>query len=149
MAHTSILKTKRPVLLQPGASWTSWEKFRSQGNAALSKLKSGTVGTLLTKQGQFRILTEADFRRLYGLASEVERLSGTLHVVVAAAQSVEHHRDESTLKTLTAAVMLLKDTSPLPTREALEPLEPEGFEVDDVNDLDLDAMPRPNLERAG
>lgn len=144
-----LVKTKtNGVHLQQGEYWPSFEQFRSQGNTALRKLERGAVGTLATKHGQFRILTEADFQHLYGLAREVERLSGTLHVVAAAARSVQRHQDASAVETLTAAVMLLGDPS-LPTRTALEPLEPEGFAVDDVDDLDLDNIPRPNLERAG
>ena len=135
----------KELALEQGHFWTSFEQFRAQGNAALRDIVPGVVGTLATKQGQFRILTEADFQRIYGLAQDVQRLNGTLRVVVAAARGVERHRDETSLETFAAAVLLLGDLPSLPSRAATEPLQPEGFEVDDVDDLDLSNVPRPKL----
>ncbi len=138
----------KDLRLEQGHFWPSFEQFRSQGNAALSDIRPGVVGTLATKQGQFRILSETDFQRLYALAREVQRLSGTLRVVVAAARGVQRNQDETSLETLSAAVMLLGDLPSLPTREAIEPLEPEGLDVEDIDDLDLDNVPRPALGRS-
>ena len=139
--------TAKEISLKQGPSWSSFEQFRAQGGAALREVGPGVVGTLATKQGQFRILNEADFQRLYGLAHEIHRLSGTLRVVVSAARSVQRNHDEASLETLSAAVLLLGELPSLPTRDTLDALQPEGFEVDDVDDLDLNRVPRPKLEK--
>lgn len=105
----------KDISLEQGPSWSSFEQFRAQGGATLREIGPGVVGTLATKQGQFRILNESDFQRLYGLAHEIHRLSGT---------------------------------PSLPTRDTLDALQPEGFEVEDVDDLDLNRVPRPKLEKS-
>jgi hypothetical protein len=135
--------------LESGPSWQSFENFRTQGNTALLDVQPGKVGTLMTKHGQFRILNEADFQHLYGLARDLHRLSGTLRVVVAATRSLNKNRDDSSFETLSAAVMLLEDLPSLPLRTSSDNLEPEGIAADDVDDLDLDRMPRPQLGKAG
>lgn len=106
----------KEISLKQGPSWSSFEQFIAHDGAALREVGPGVVGTLATKQGQFRIINEADFQRLYGLTHEIHRLGAT---------------------------------PSLPTREkTLDALQPEGFEVDDVDDLDLNRVPRPKLKKS-
>lgn len=133
------------VSLASGPVWTSWEKFRVQGQDGLAQVGQGTVGTLMTRNGQYRILPEQDFQRLLGLARDVERIQSGLRVIVAAVRAVQRHRDETTVETLVEAVTLLGDTPLLPTRSRFEPLEPEGLEIDPNDEVELDptAVQRP------
>lgn len=124
--------------LAPGPVWGSWEKFRVQGQDGLAHVGPGTFGTLMTRNGQYRILPEADFQRLLGLARDVERIQSGLRVVVAAARAVQRHPDESTTDTLIEAVALLGDVPILPTRSRFEALEPEGLAADDEDEVELD-----------
>jgi hypothetical protein len=139
----------RNLSLVQGPFWPSFEQFRLQGNAGLQELAPGSVGTLLTKQGQFRIMAEEDFQRLQGLAADVRRLSGGLRVVFAAARALQRNRDEASLETLSEAVMMLGDLPALPTRDRFEPLKPEGLDLEEESgDLDLDNVARPVLNEA-
>ncbi|WP_309711500.1 hypothetical protein [Armatimonas sp.] len=134
----------REVTLRQGPFWPSFEQFRTQGNTALQAVTPGQVGTLVTKSGQYRILTESDFQSLYGLARDVERLRGGMRVVLATARAAQLHPDEATLEALTEAVMLMGDLPLLPTRSQFEPLKPEGLDLEDTDDdLDLENIPRP------
>jgi hypothetical protein len=62
------------IALTPSTSWNSFEQFRTVGANSLATITAGTVGTLQTKTGQYRILNEADFQQLVGLATDVEWL---------------------------------------------------------------------------
>jgi hypothetical protein len=117
--------------LKQGQSWPSFEQFRKEGSKGLESVKDGEVATLKTKSGQYRILEERDFQKLYGLARDVERLSGGLRVVISAIRAVQKHHDEETLKVLLESVHLMGNLPELPTRENFAPLEPEGFEMEE------------------
>ncbi len=108
--------------LQSGPNWSSYEKFRTEGAKALESVKDGTVATLQTKTGQYRILEEHDFQNLLGLAREVERLRGGLRVVVHAVRVAQKHPDTDSLNLLAEAVTMLGNLPDLPTREGF-PLE--------------------------
>ena len=79
---------------------------------------AGTVGTLQTKNGQYRLLTETDFQHLVGLAGDVERLQQGLNVVRRAVRVVQNHPEDSdTLALLVETVTMLgKMPTILPTR---------------------------------
>jgi hypothetical protein len=98
----------------------------------------GTVATLQTKTGQYRILEEQDFQKLLGLARDVERLRGGLRVVLTATRAVQQHRDDATLATLIEVVSLLGDAPVLPTRQSFDSLLPENLEVDENDEVILD-----------
>lgn len=132
------LATQDSTNLQNGPSWSSFEKFRTEGAKALESLKDGKVGTLQTKTGQYRILEERDFQKLLGLARDVERLRGGLRVVVQAVRVVQKHRDDDTLKLLADAVTMMGSLPELPTRDNFDPLLPEGIEVEPDDEVDLD-----------
>ena len=143
------LATQDSTNLQGGPSWPSFEKFRTEGAKALESLKDGKVATLHTKTGQYRILEEGDFQKLLGLARDVERLRGGLRVVAQAVRVVQKHRDEDTLKLLADAVTMMGSLPELPTRDGLDPLFPEGFnlEPDDEVELDPNQIGRPLKDR--
>ncbi len=67
-------KESNTFSLQPGPTWFSFEKFRQEGAKALESVKNGIVGILHTKTGQYRILEERDFQKMYGLARDIDRL---------------------------------------------------------------------------
>ncbi|BAC91597.1 gll3656 [Gloeobacter violaceus PCC 7421] len=132
------LSSQSDLDMQSGPFWTSFEQFRTSGQAGLLPIASGVVGTLITKSGQYRILAEDDFQRLYGLARETRRIQSGLRLVMTAAQAVRRHPEDATISTLVQAVSLVGDSPVLPTVERFEPLLPEGTEVDPDDEVILD-----------
>jgi hypothetical protein len=135
------------IQLTPSASWNSFEQFRTSGATALATITDGTVGTLQTKTGQYRILNERDFQRLVGLATDVERLQQGLSVVMRAVRVVENHpEDADTLALLVETVSMLGNISTaLPTRSSFPPLEPEHIPAESEDEVILspDLLNRP------
>lgn len=126
--------------LQPGPTWSSFEKFRQEGAKALESIKNGIVAILNTKTGQYRILEERDFQKLYGLARDVDRLRSGLRVVVSAARAVQKHpNDVDTINVLLESVTLLGSLPELPIRQTFKPLMPESDEVDEDDEVILDS----------
>lgn len=141
-----LKKDSTSFSLRSGPSWPSFEKFRTEGANALESVKGGTVATLQTKTGQYRILEEHDFQALLGLARDVERLRGGLSVVVKAVRGVQKHPDDpESLDLLLETVMMLGSLPELPTRTGFDHLSPEGLDVDpdDEVTLDPDQIKRP------
>ncbi len=128
-------KAQKAFNLQPGATWLSFEKFRQEGAKALELVKNGIVATLHTKSGQYRIVEESDFQKMYGLARDVDRLRGGLRVVISAARAVQKHQDEDTINVLLHSLTLLGSLPELPTRQVLEPLIPEFDAVDEEDEV--------------
>lgn len=125
--------------LTPATSWNSFEQFRTAGANALSTIAPGTVGTLQTKTGQYRILNETDFQQLVGIAAEVQRLQQGLNVVMKAVRVVENHpEDTDTIALLTETVAMLGNISTvLPTRSNFPPLTPEELPIDPEDEVAL------------
>jgi hypothetical protein len=135
-----------PLALTQGAMWPSFEQFRTQGSAALQQITPGRVGTLITKQGQYRILAESDFQHLYGLARDIERLRGGIRVVIATARAAKIHPDEATFEALMEAVMFMGELPASSRSDNFESLQSEGHEGGDASkeeEIDLDNIPRP------
>lgn len=128
-------KESNTFSLQPGPTWLSFEKFRQEGAKALESVKNGIVGILHTKTGQYRILEERDFQKVYGLARDVDRLRGGLRIIISAARAVQKHpNDEDTINVLLESVSLLGSLPELPTRQTFEPLMAEIDELDEEDD---------------
>ncbi len=125
---------------QSGQVWASFEQFRLEGGKALSAVKDGTVATLHTKSGQYRILEEHDFQKLFGLARDIDRLRGGLRVVTLAVRAVQKHPDAETLNVLAEAVAMLGSLPELPVRERFEALLPEGEELEPDDEVILDPI---------
>lgn len=141
------LLTKDPtsINLQHGPSWSSFEKFRTEGARSLESIKDGTVATLHTKTGQYRIVEEHDFQELLGLARDVARLRGGLRLVMQAVRVVQEHPNSATLEMLATSVTMAGDLPELPTRSNFDHLSPEDGDVDpdDEVTLDPDQIERP------
>jgi hypothetical protein len=133
-----IVKDQTNIKLREGSRWSSFEQFRKEGASALDSVKNGTIATLLTKNGQYRILEEKDFQRLYGLARDVERLRGGVQVVLSAAEAVQKHRDNSTIQVLVNAVSLVGSSPILPIRDSFESMDTEGLELAEDDEVILD-----------
>jgi hypothetical protein len=125
--------------LSPIAHWNSFEQFRTSGANALTSIIPGTVGTLHTKTGQYRIVTERDFQHLLGIASDVERLQQGLNVVTRAVRLVQKHPDDcETLELLVETVTLLgRSANILPTRSDFPTLSIEDISVDSTDEVIL------------
>jgi hypothetical protein len=125
--------------LTPSTTWNSFEQFRTAGANSLSTIAPGTVGTLQTKIGQYRILNEVDFQQLVGIAAEVERLQQGLNIVMKAVRVVENHpEDTDTLALLTETVAMLGNISTvLPTLATFPPLTPEELPIDTDDEVVL------------
>lgn len=118
--------------LQPGPNWLSFEKFRTEGAKALEPVKNGTVGTLLTRTGQYRILEESDFQKMYGLVSDLDRWRGGLRMVLSAARAVQKHRDSDTVEVVLESIKLLGNLPEVLTGSEVEALIPEGIDLEDM-----------------
>ena len=125
---------------QSGQVWSSFEQFRIEGGKALGSVKDGSVATLHTKSGQYRILEEHDFQKLFGLACDIDRLRGGLRVVALAVRAAQKHPDEETLNVLAEAVALLGSLPELPVRERFEALLPEDELADPDDEVILDPI---------
>ncbi len=134
-----LTQTFPSIQLTPTAHWNSFEQFRTSGANALTNITPGTVGTLHTKTGQYRILTEADFQHLLGVASDVERLQKGLNVVMRAVRVVQNHpQDSDTLALLVETVAMLGSMpTVLPTISSFPPLTPEDIIVDSEDEVIL------------
>jgi hypothetical protein len=134
-----MLAELQPSLkLSPTAHWNSFEQFRTSGASALNSIIPGAVGTLHTKTGQYRIMTESDFQRLLGMAGDVERLQQGLSVVTRAVRLVQKHPDDSdTLELLIETVTLLGTPVILPTKSGFPPLMLEDIPVDSDDEVML------------
>jgi hypothetical protein len=137
--HRLPFSTIPSISLTPSTSWNSFEQFRTSGANTLATITNGTVGTLQTKTGQYRILNENDFQRLVGLAEDVERLQQGLSVVMRAVRVVENHpEDADTLALLVETVSMLgRISSVLPTKSRVTPLEPEDIPVESEDEVIL------------
>jgi hypothetical protein len=124
--------------LEEVGNWPSFEKFRTEGSKALEEIENGVVGTLMTKTGQYRIVEEKDFQKMYGLAREVERLRGGWRMVAVAVRAAQKHPDPETLAVLAEAVALLGNLPELPTRDSFAGLEPEGIPLEEEDEVTLD-----------
>lgn len=134
-----ITQEQRVLDLKAGPSWSSFDKFRNEGANALESVKDGTVATLQTKTGQYRVLAEQDFQALLGLARDVDRLRGGLRVVVKAVRIVQKHPDDSDgLNLLAEAVTMLGGLPELPTRGSFDQMLPEDNDMDPDDEVTLD-----------
>lgn len=143
--NSLIKKENKELGFKVGQTWRSFEKFRTEGAKALESIKDGIVGILHTKTGQYRILEERDFQKLYGLARDVDRLQGGLRIVVSAARALKKDPDNpDTMDVLLQSITFLGSLPELPTREKFESLLVETTELDEDDEVILDSK---ELER--
>jgi len=88
------------LALVPGPTWSSFEQFRKGGNASLEDIPEHGVGTLVGRGVTYRILREADFQNLTGLAADVHRLQQGLNMIIQAAKVVAKHPDQEHVQLL-------------------------------------------------
>ena len=119
------------------------------GNTALDGIVAGSVATLHSRSGTFRIVRDDDFQKLLGLASEVHRLKQGLTFVVGAAKVVAKHKDLESVELLIQSVAMLGESRVLPQREGHNELSmtPEEVRESGADDFDVDTLqiPRPVL----
>jgi hypothetical protein len=134
-----LAELQHSLKLSPTAHWNSFEQFRTSGANTLNSIIPGTVGTLHTKTGQYRILTESDFQRLLGIASDADRLQQGLSVVTRAVRLVQKHpHDSDTLELLIETATLLgSSATSLPTRSDFPPLAIEDIPTDSADEVTL------------
>ena len=140
--HNTPAPYRDRLALKPGRVWKSWEQLRVGGQAELAALQPGEVGQLRTRDGSFRVLREADYQTVYGLACDVDRLQTGVGVIITAALSVREHRDEATVNTLVEIATYVTHGLPaLPTRDRFAPLAPETHDAIDPDDeVELDPV---------
>jgi hypothetical protein len=138
-------KENKELGFKVGSTWRSFEKFRQEGAKALESIKDGILGILHTKTGQYRILEERDFQKLYGLARDVDRLQGGLSIVVSAARALKKNPDNpDTMSVLLQSITFLGSLPELPTREKFESLLIETSDLDEDDEVIMDSK---ELER--
>jgi hypothetical protein len=113
----------------------------------------GSVGTIQIKSNKFRVLRDADFQKLVGLASEVHRLKMGVTIVIQAARVVAKHRDNDAIELLCRSASMLSESSLLPEREGhdsfrITPEEALAYSGDDdLKGIRAADIPRPNIAR--
>lgn len=135
--------------LTPGPYWNSFEELRQTRSSGLEQMAIHSVGTLNCKAGSFRILRDADFQWLLGLAGDVWRLQKGLKVVIQAARVAVKHPDQEHLNLLLTSASLIAECPELPQTEghesfALTNEERTDAEADDF-DLASSSISRPKL----
>jgi hypothetical protein len=129
-----------PVTFTNGPTWKSFEDFRKSGTAALQSVPQRGIATLRTKAGTFRILHDADFQRLLGLASDIYRMQNGLRIVIKVAKITVKHPDKEHIDLLLQSASMLTECPVLPERTGHEEfqLSPEEEAEHSSDDLDLD-----------
>ena len=145
---TQITRVTAPTLI-PGPVWSSFEQFRRGGAATLEEIPEHGVATLVGRGTSYRVLRDADFQYLVGLAADVYRLQQGLNVVIRAAQIVAKHPDQEHVELLLHSAALFAGPPVRSTRDGQGAIEltPEEMETQagDPFDLNSDAIPRPRL----
>ncbi|GAB4458620.1 MAG: hypothetical protein OHK0029_20110 [Armatimonadaceae bacterium] len=116
-----------------GPHWTSFEKFRVQGREGLLGIQPGSVGTLSTPDGTYRILREDDFQHLLGLAREADRIRGGIRMIRRVATFMQEQDNSRSGRLLLELTEELGEIPALPTRRERERLTPENLPSDQEN----------------
>jgi hypothetical protein len=145
---TTLVRPSALALI-PGPIWSSFEKFRKGGNATLEDIPEHGVGTLVGKGVTYRILRDADFQHLVGLATDVHRLQQGLNVIIQAAKVVAKHPDQEHVELLIHSAALFAGSPVLPTRDGHDAFQLTKEEIDaqasDGFNLENAAIPRPRF----
>jgi hypothetical protein len=132
-----------------GPTWSSFEQFRKGGSASLEEIPEHCVATLVGRGVTYRILREADFQNLIGLAADVHRLQQGLNVIIQAAKVVAKHPDQEHVQLLIYSAALFAGSPVLPTRDGQDAFQLTQEEVDaqasDEFNLENAAIPRPRF----
>jgi hypothetical protein len=138
-----------PFQLKQAATWASFDKFKLEGASALERVQEGSVGALMTKTGQYRIMTESDYQTLIGLASEVQRMKAGVNAIVATATVVRHHpTDPHALEALMEVVVAFGDLPRLPSDTRATKVNFPINEMDTDEDAILDSSELKAAQRA-
>jgi hypothetical protein len=126
--------------LVPGASWNSFEKFRTSGSAGLTSLPRHSVSKLSAGNRRFCVIDEDDFQVLLGLASEVDRSRKGLNVVVEAIQIAVKHPDKEHMQHVLSSLSMVAQTPLLPVRQGHAPFgdKPEDKASDSAEGVEED-----------
>jgi hypothetical protein len=146
---STTLTRPSTLTLVPGPTWNSFEQFRKGGSTSLEEIPEHGVGTLVGRGVTYRILREADFQSLLGLAADVHRLQQGLNIIIQAAKVVAKHPDQEHVQLLVHSAALFAGSPVLPTRDGhdafqLTQEEVEAQASDDFN-LEHTEIPRPRL----
>jgi len=137
------------LALVPGPTWSSFEQFRKGGNTSLEEIPEHGVGTLVGRGVTYRILREADFQNLLGLAADVHRLHQGLNIIIQAAKVVAKHPDQEHMQLLLQSAALFAGSPVLPTRDGHDSFQLTQEEVDaqasDDFNLENAEIPRPRF----
>lgn len=146
---TTTLTRPSSLALVPGPTWSSFEQFRKGGSASLEEIPEHGVGTLVGRGVTYRILREADFQNLIGLATDVHRLQQGLNVIIQAAKVVAKYPDHEHVQLLVHSAALFAGSPVLPTRDGHDAFQLTQEEVDaqasDDFTLENTEIPRPRF----
>lgn len=130
--------------MHPGPFWNSYDQLKNSGSTALEKIKPNHVGTVATKNGIFRILRDADYHKLLGLAAEVHRIKTGVSFIVNVARVVQKHKDQDSINLLVQSVAMLGESRVLPEREGHDEFEISADEAaENSEQIDAAEIPRP------
>lgn len=133
--------------LRPGPRWSSYEEFRKQGTTNLASITPRTVGTLQTKGGTFRIIREADFQWLLGIATDVSRVQKGIRVAANAARIAIQFPDKEHIQLFAEVASTMIQSPLLPQREGHHSFELTDEEIEQESGDDFNAatatIPRP------
>jgi hypothetical protein len=130
----------QPLQFKTAAHWQSFDKFKLEGAGALEQVGAGSIASLNTKTGQYRIISETDFQHLLGLASEVQRIKGGLNAIIASATVAQKHRDADSLEALMQVVIAVGDLPRLPSSSVVSQVELPNLDPDPDDTVLLDPV---------
>ena len=109
-----MLQTANPTRVCLEAStdhlFSSFDRFKKAGAKALETLTNGFVGTLNTKTGMYRIVTEQDFQELVGALETSRHLQNELRMVIEVAHTYVEHKDASSFRSLESVLITVSES---------------------------------------
>ncbi len=127
------------------SQWDSFDRFKREGARALDSLVEHQIAEIATKHDRYIVMRRESFNCLFGLASEVYRLSQTFTSVRLAVQVAMKHPKDGTVLQLLSNIVFQQPLLRTQERPQRPPIEFDGDVGDDEvqadDSLSLDAPP--------
>lgn len=130
------------INLHVGPTWERFEDIRVGAAAKLSSIRNGTMGILKLKKAQYRIISEDDFQKLYGIATEADHLRRDVQLIIQAATIVSESDSEASRKMLQMVAFEISEKVKLSCIDGSQPLKLTDFELGEHDDDDSLVLPR-------
>ena len=125
-----------PLNFHVGPIFEKFEDIRVGAAQKLLEVRDGAIGILKIRQKQYRILSEEDYQRLYGMAKDAEILSKEVSLVLQAAVVVGESDTEASRTMLKMAALQVKEKVRLSTLDGSAPARPFDFDLGEFDEDD-------------